>query len=273
MLLSGANEGHTFFIKKSFYESLWDSITVTSCTFSAGEIAVRHSHKEGQFAYVASGGISMLTDKGNWVIPARRAIWVPPNIGHEMHMLGAVTMLNMYLIDQHANDASLPPHCQVFEVSDLLHQLLNAILPINATISDRRRRINALLLDELSHMPSLPLSVPLPEEGRLLRACKNFLSSPKQTISIDEMASLAAMSRRNFTRQFREGTGMSFVSWRQHACILEGVTRLNLGVAVKDVSISLDYSSTSAFCTAFRSLLGDPPSKYISDHKAPNPIY
>ncbi|SMG54403.1 AraC family transcriptional regulator [Paraburkholderia susongensis] len=244
-------------------------VVVAARTFRPGEVSTRHTHDEGQFAYATTGGISMFTDNGNWVVPARRAIWVPANIAHEMHMHGDVTMLNTFIGNGAARLAALPAHCQVYSVSALLTHLLESMLALPTGPSLRRVRLEALLLDELSGMPSLPLNVPLPEDPRLSKACRHILDLPTQTMSVDEMAKMASMSRRTFTRRFREATGLSFVAWRQQVRILEALSRLSLGASVKDVSVDLGYCSTSAFSAAFKQFLGDSPARYLSRYRDP----
>lgn len=104
-------------------------------------------------------------------------------------------------------------------------------------------------------------------EPRLAKACRHLLNSPTQAVSIDEMARVANMSRRTFTRQFREVTGASFVGWKQQVCVLEALSRLSQGASVKVVSSDLGYSSTSAFAATFRLLLGDAPVRYLARYR------
>jgi len=240
------------------------NVLVARLDFKAGDIFARHTHDVGQFSFAVTGGVSMLTDEGSWILPAQRAIWIPADISHEMHMHGAVTMLNTFIGNGVLRRTTLPSHCQVYGVSELLRNLFEAILAVSPGSSLRRRRLEALLLDELSGIPRLPLSVQLPKDTRVLGACKHLLASPSQNFSIDDMASIANMSRRTFTRQFRETTGMSFVAWRKHACILEALSRLNLGASIKDVAVDLGYSSTSAFSSTFRQILGESPMRYLT---------
>jgi AraC-like DNA-binding protein len=245
-------------------EQLTSGILVTSKHFKAGEIFERHTHAEGQFAFAMTGGISMFTDNGNWIVPAQTAIWVPANVSHEMHMHGTVTIFNTYIGATATQVAALPSHCQAFGVSELLRHLFDAMVAASPAATRRRRHIEALLLDELSCMPRLPLSIPLPQEPRLSRACREFLDSPDQTVSIDRMAQVANMSRRTFTRQFRDAVGISFAVWKQQVCILVALSRLGAGASVKDVALDLGYSSASAFSLAFRQLLGESPMRYLT---------
>jgi AraC-like DNA-binding protein len=122
----------------------------------------------------------------------------------------------------------------------------------------------ALLLDEIRAMPALPLNTPLPDEPRLRRLCRAVLAAPALEIDVDAMAHKAGMSRRHFTRLFRQQTGMSFAAWRQQACLLAALVRLARGEPVTTVAIELGYASASAFSAAFRRALGTPPSRYLA---------
>ena len=243
---------------------------VTLHEYASGTVFARHTHARGQFAYASTGAMKMFTDLGNWVVPPQRAIWVPGGVAHEMHMRGEVVMLNTYLTDEAARRAGLQAHCQVFEVSPLLRHLLEAALAIKpaAVSSVRQQCVLTLLIDEISAMPEVPLSAPLPAEPRLARACQRFLDAPKQTIALDTMAEWASMSRRTFTRQFLDHTGMTFVAWRQQVCLLEATARLSHGASITDVAFALGFSSSSAFTAVFRRNLGDAPARYLAKSRA-----
>ncbi|WP_395607886.1 AraC family transcriptional regulator [Pseudomonas sp. B22129] len=243
---------------------------VTLHEYPSGTVFERHTHPRGQFAYASTGALKMFTDLGNWVVPPQRAIWVPGGVPHEMHMRGDVVMLNTYLDDGAARRAGLQARCQVFEVSPLLRHLLEAALTLEPSAAPgvRQRSVLALLVDEIGAMPELPLSAPLPTEPRLARACQRFLEVPTQSVSLDEMAEWANMSRRTFTRHFHENTGMTFVAWRQQVCLLEATARLSHGVSITDVALALGFSSSSAFTAVFRRNLGDSPARYLAKSRA-----
>ncbi|UPL20847.1 AraC family ligand binding domain-containing protein [Alcaligenes faecalis] len=90
--------------------SNWD-VEVSLRAFTSGSIFPKHVHQCGQLAYAASGVLSMFTEKGNWVVPSKRALWVPPGVAHEMHMRGDVTMVNTYLTRPAIEQAQLPDDC------------------------------------------------------------------------------------------------------------------------------------------------------------------
>ncbi len=71
------------------------------------------------------------------------------------------------------------------------------------------------------------------------------------------------MSRRSFTRTFRQETGMSFVSWRQQACLVAALPQLAAGESITAVAMTLGYDNPAAFTTMFKRLLGVPPRSYL----------
>jgi AraC-like DNA-binding protein len=62
---------------------------------------------------------------------------------------------------------------------------------------------------------------------------------------------------------FREETGLSFVAWRQQACLVAALPRLAAGESVTTVAMALGYDNPAAFTTMFKRLLGVPPRNYL----------
>ncbi|NBF02528.1 helix-turn-helix domain-containing protein [Pseudomonas sp. Fl5BN2] len=251
------------------YENTPRDAVVTANDYADGQHFAEHQHRRGQFAYAASGVISVFTDQGNWVVPPQRAIWVPAGVSHAMHMSAPVTMLNTYVRARAVRRLGLPGHCQVVEVSELLRQLLLRAMDIPALYAKDgvQGQVMNLLLHEIAAMAPLPLNAPLPSEPRLEKACRALLEQPSLELGIDEMARRAGMSRRTFTRLFRQHTGISFVEWRQQACLLAAVVRLGHGDPVTLVATDLGYSSPSAFSSVFRKVLGETPSRYFAQDR------
>jgi AraC-like DNA-binding protein len=199
------------------------------------------------------------------VVPPQRALWIPAGVAHEVRMGGIVSTRSAYVRDEVARSAGLPAVCRVIAVSPLLHALLlEAVdLPACYDLDGRDGQVMRLLVAEIANMPALALSTPLPVDARLARLCRRLLEYPQREADIDQMAFQAGMSRRNFTRLFRQETGMSFGHWRQQACLMSALARLGLGEPVTRVALDLGYNSPSAFTAAFRRALGAPPSRYL----------
>jgi len=246
------------------YEDTPRDVVTTGNDYPPHYVLPRHAHKRGQLLYAATGVVTVITDEGSWVVPPRRALWIPAGIAHEVRMSGAVSTRSAYV--RHEASAQLPVHCRVIGVSLLLHALLlEAVdLPAEYALDGRDGRVMALLLDEIAAMPALALNTPLPRDPRLARLCRALIAAPALEIDIDAMALKAGVSRRSFTRLFRQQTGMSFSAWRQQACLLAALTRLGSGESITQVAIELGYSSASAFTAAFRRVLGAAPSRYLA---------
>ena len=249
------------------YEDTPRDVVTTGNDYPPRYVLPRHAHKRGQLLYAATGVVTVITDEGSWVVPPRRALWIPAGVAHEVRMSGAVSTRSAYV--RYEASAQLPAHCRVIGVSLLLHALLQEAvdLPAEYTLDGRDGRVMALLLDEIAAMPALTLNTPLPRDPRLARLCRALIAAPALEIDIDAMALKAGISRRSFTRLFRQQTGMSFGAWRQQACLLAALTRLGSGDSITQVAIELGYSSASAFTVAFRRVLGTAPSRYLASHE------
>lgn len=252
------------------FENIPRGVVVTANDYAAGFTFPAHTHRRGQFAFASRGTISVTTPEGRWVVPPRRACWVPANMRHEMTMSGPVTMLNTFLSQDEADAAGMPARCCVYGVSALLTQLLNEAIDLPALydIQGRAGKLMSLLVAEIAAMPQLSLHAPLPNDPRLVRLCRQLFDAPSVTIALDEAAANAGMSRRTFTRLFREETGVSFAQWRQQVCLLAAVARLSEGHAVTRVALDLGYASPSAFASAFRRAIGQAPSRYLKVERA-----
>lgn len=248
------------------FENTPRDVIATGNDYPPHYVLPAHSHRRGQLLYASTGVLTTITSEGSWVVPPRRALWIPAGIAHEVHMGGPVATRSAYVTPEAALAAGLPTHCQVIAVSPLLHELLQEAvdLPAEYDLDGRDGRVMALLLEEIRRMPTLPLSAPLPREKRLANLCRELLDQPSQEVKIDDMARRAGMSRRHFTRTFRDETGMSFTAWRQQACLLAALTRLGNGEPITQVAVDLGYGSPSAFTAAFRRVLGAAPSRYLA---------
>ncbi|HTV84403.1 MAG TPA: helix-turn-helix transcriptional regulator [Dyella sp.] len=247
------------------YEDTPREVVATGNDYPNGLVLASHTHKRGQCLYAIVGVMTVTTGEGAWVVPPGRALWIPAGVVHQVHMGGATSTRSAYILPEAAATAGLPMHCTVIAVSPLLHALLSEAvdLPAEYALNGRDDRLMRLLVEEIARMPSLPLNTPLPQDPRLARLCDALIHAPSLDMDIDTMAHKAGISRRSFTRLFRQQTGMSFSIWRQQACLLAALARLGRGEPVTRVAMELGYSSASAFTAAFRRTLGSAPSHYL----------
>ncbi|GGD29293.1 hypothetical protein GCM10011335_35550 [Aureimonas glaciei] len=70
------------------------------------------------------------------------------------------------------------------------------------------------------------------------------------------------MSRRTFTRLFKQETACSFVEWRQKACLMSALPQLAEGHSVTSIALNLGYENPASFTSMFKRLLGAAPTDY-----------
>ena len=57
-----------------------------------GWVQPRHSHRRAQLVYASTGVMTIHTPHGVWIVPPDRALWIPPDIDHQIEMSGPVAM-------------------------------------------------------------------------------------------------------------------------------------------------------------------------------------
>lgn len=221
-----------------------------------------HTHCEAQLIYAKSGIVSVTTDKGTWVVPANRAVWVPSLTKHATRSYGTVEFRTLFVRPEAT--ASLPNICRVIEVTALLRELILRLINLNSEpITPFTLQVSQLLLEELRFLPVEPLNLPIPEAPRLRELCLKLQQSPELKVTLEEAAQLTGMSRRSFMRHFEQETGMTFGRWRQQSRLLAALPALALGKTIMSVALDCGYQSVSAFTNAFKRSLGHPPSEYF----------
>jgi AraC-like DNA-binding protein len=202
------------------------------------------------------------TAEGAWMVPTHQAIWIPAGVTHSITMLSQVATRSVYLEREAAS--AMAKQCQVVGISALLRQLLiEAVdLPAEYDPAGRAGKIMSLLIDEIHAAPVLPLSLPLPDDKRLAQRCRRFLERPNAQDTLALWCGELGLSRRTFTRLFRQQTGLSFAAWQRRACLLSALPRLLNGERVTTIAYDLGYSSPAAFTVMFKQLVGVAPNDY-----------
>lgn len=155
-------------------------------------------------------------------------------------------------------------NCEVLQISPLLRQLLIETIDIPRDYEDDARDglVMRLLIAELNQAQTAPVAVPSPRHPELAARCHEFLKNPQVSESIDQWANRLSMDRRRFTRLFRRDTGMSFVEWRQQACLSAAIPRLIAKEPVTSIALDLGYESIAGFSTMFKKAIGVSPSAF-----------
>ncbi|WP_428485289.1 AraC family transcriptional regulator [Rhodopila sp.] len=228
-----------------------------------GHVIAPHQHRRSQLISGTSGAVVVATPQGKWVMPPQHGIWIPAGTIHDVCMLGAVSIQSLYLEPEIAD--GMPDRCQVVGISPFMRSLIAEALdlPVAYDPDSRAGALMTLIQHEVRQLPVLPLSLPYPAHRPLAQRCRQFLRKPIVYETIEAWSEPLGMSRRAFTRLFRRETGLSFVTWRQQACLVAALPRLVAGEPVTTVAFDLGYDNPAAFTTMFKRVLGSSPRSYL----------
>ncbi len=224
-----------------------------------------HAHAEAQLLFASSGVMQVTTPRGRWLVPPRRAVWLPPRLDHAVDMLTDLEMRSLYLapdfVARHPEAARLDRPF-VVAVGTLLREL---VLAMFAGGVDPRRTdlLSRLALFELAEAEDTAVFMPLPSDPRARRVAEMILADPAGGRDLADLARAAGASARTITRLFPAETDLTFKAWRQRARILASVEVLDGGrVPVSVVAARFGFSGAAAFGTAFRRVLGVAPGVF-----------
>ncbi|SOE08306.1 AraC family transcriptional regulator [Hoeflea halophila] len=221
-----------------------------------------HHHSRSQLLHPITGVVIVTTPAGRWMVPPGHALWIPAGTRHAVDTAGEVEVQSAY-VRLDAIDG-LPTHLHVTGMTRLMQSLLDEAVRIGPEVTDTRADlIRNILLHEIPLLPERPLVLPLPRNPRLAELCRSFIARPSAQLEIDDWANTVGMSRRSFTRLFRQQTGLSLSAWRQQACVMAALPRLSAGEPVTAVAMELGYDSIPAFTTMFSRVMGAPPKSFL----------
>ena len=226
-----------------------------------------HVHAEAQLLFASRGVMQVTTPKGRWLVPPRRAVWVPPRLEHGVEMLTDLEMRSVYIspiwLASHPEQPRLD-RTFVVVVGTLLRELILAMFA--GGVDPRRTDLLArLALFELAEAEDPATFMPMPSDPRARRVAEMVLAEPAGVRELDDLARAAGASQRTITRLFPLETDLTFKEWRQRARILASVEMLDGGRAsITSVSARLGFASVASFGHAFRQVLGIAPGEFVS---------
>lgn len=217
----------------------------------------------GRLLYAAGGMALVGTPRGTWAVPPQQAVWVPPGVRHDVRPQGALLMRRLTIAPGMATQ--LPPEPFVIAVSALLREaiLRYLILEGAAPTTAPRRRLMAVIMDEVERAEPAPWFLPLPRERRLSKITRALIKDPSDGRSLEAFAPLARTSPRSLARLFVAHTGMTFGAWRQRLRLITAMTMLQEGAPVATVATKTGFASPSAFIAFFKRSTGLPPGRYF----------
>jgi AraC-like DNA-binding protein len=233
-------------------------------THFAGSKLPSHQHSTGQMLFATQGVMLIETAQGRWTVPPQRALWIPPHEPHAIEMLTDTRMRTVYFHPDFIKGCSaFTQHSKVHVVvaSVMIKELVLGLFETDRS-DDMRDLMAKLLLHTLVETAYLPTYLPMPTDERLKNTLLTLIAKNDWQRSLDDASAHSHMSSRTFTRRFTMEVGMSFRDWRQRARLVKSLDLLALNQSIKSIAHTLGFASTSAYCAAFRDLLGCIPSEF-----------
>jgi AraC-like DNA-binding protein len=239
-------------------------IVARATTYPSGSVIPPHRHRRAQLVYAPEGVMTVTTERGMWVVPPQRAVWVPALTTHQIRATGRLSMRSLFI--QPGAAAELPTECCVVAVPPLLRELiLYAVTrPRLYEPGSPDERIMAVILDQIRSLAVTPLHLRMPGDQRLQAIATAMTANPEDARTLDDWARTVGASSRTLARLFLAETGMSFRHWRQQVRLLEALRRLACREPVTTVALDLGYDSPSAFIAMFKRALGTTPGQYFA---------
>jgi len=209
-----------------------------------------HTHDRGQFSYRIEGFSVVQTPGRSIFLPPGRGVWIPADVVHEVTCRGPAAY-NAFYVDPLA--ASQPETVRVITVSPLLHALVECLLDEKPSAqSERHALVVQLILDEIGQAEDIGATAPvMPKSPRLRTVSDRLYMDPACQLDLDAWAADAGMSRRSFTRAFREETGLSPGKWHLQLRMHHVDGMLAQGLTLQQAAFQLGYSSVASLGRAY----------------------
>lgn len=245
-------------------------IIVHPRSYKRGHQIGLHVHSQYQFLYSTSGLMNVTTPAGRFLVPPQRAVWIPPNIEHSVDVFTDIEMRSVYIESSWLERQSSYPKLNkvyLIEVNALLRELILATHKQKVG-NERIDLLMRLALLELTQAQDAGTFLPMPVDARAKRVAELTLSDIHSTKDFEQLCFEANASNRTITRLFKNETKMSFREWRQRARIMNALELLEgKSRSIKQVAISLGFSSTASFAHAFKEVMGLTPTEFSNPNQ------
>ena len=267
MSIDGQNDAEAWFAARMVVPR---PLAFAPIDYPANSRIAPHSHERTQFLCALSGVLTLHSDDGAVLMPARHALWIPPALRHAIDTHCAVRMRSLYF-DANLLPEGWPGRCRPVVLTPLARAMIERVsgFPPLYERQGPQGRLVAALVDELLALPEAPFSLPLPKDPRIGRIARALIAEPADPRSLEAWSREVGGSLRTLARRFRSETGLSFRLWRQRRRLLAAVELLGAGQPVTTVAYDVGFSSPSAFTVAFRQLFGSPPSVFLGGARRP----
>lgn len=153
--------------------------------------------------------------------------------------------------------------------SGAAYSYLNLLLYIIEKYTSREiaiiaSKIFAIEIDRKSQAPFIMFKGQKEHEDEPVRQAQEYIENNFQNkITVDQLASMIALSRRNLERRFKKATANTIVEYIQRVKIEAAKKNLETGRKnINEVMYEVGYNDTKAFRTTFKRITGLSPIQY-----------
>lgn len=216
-----------------------------------------HVHPCIQVFCITRGVLNLVTGSGSYLVFPGFLVLIPARLRHQAITLGEVDGWSTYLPD----GLRVTGQAVVLRASGLLSAILSRIAELgHLSRSKSDSCLKFLLEQELQRARPFDPGVPFPVSRQLRRVADRIFEN-EALLGLDECARLAAMSPRNFTRRFKQETGLTFARWRRRVLNEVALKLLLSQKSVAEVAEQTGFQTVSAFIASFRAQFGASPLK------------
>ena len=219
-----------------------------------------HDHAEHQLVYPGAGVLQVRTDRGAWVVPPRRAVWLPAGVAHSHRAHGRTHMLTLAFPAEVSPLSTAEP--VVVAVGQLLREVILTLAEDRAIGPDDRADLHRVLLRRLTPAQAPRLHLPAPADPRLRDVAAMLTEHPADPRTLAQFGHAVGASERTLSRLFRRDTGMTFPQWRAQLRLQHAMLLLAAGGTVTSAAAASGYANVSAFIAAFHDAFGVTPAAY-----------
>lgn len=225
--------------------------------------ASSHVHPRGQLIYASHGVARVVTPMETWLVPPTQAIWIPPNLEHDVFFPGKVTLYSLFVTKSACKD--LPSSCTVLKVTTLMREMIIRACDWGDQYkpNDAGYRFMQVLINEIGLAEPTLIGLPSSQDLRLIRVTEAIADHPMANPDQKELAALVCVSPRTLARLFTEKMGMTLGEWNRRLLVHHAIYQLTKGKTVTTVALSLGYGNPTSFVAMFKKALGVSPKKYM----------
>ena len=231
-----------------------------SVDYSSGGFEEGHSHNWPQLLYTQKGALRVHLKDEVYILPPRRALWLPKKTPHEFFMSSDVELRTLYIRPDESSQRFM---LHAINVPGLLHEAIIRVCE-KQQLDDRiaaDQNLYRVIIHEIESAEANEYNLVLPTDARAQKLAVRLLSFRGNLKAALEGSGL---NRRTAERIFSTQTGMSPAQWLRVARLSQSIIHLANGNPIDEVAIRAGYKSRSAFSHAFKTKFGFSPGKTAS---------